>query len=78
MAAGNARSEVYSENLVMKIIIGLIGLATLLLTGGCIVEDGHHYRGGYIGVYGEEYPHRYYGEYHHRPYDRDHYWDRRY
>ena len=61
----------------MKIMIGLIGLATLMLTSGCIIEPGH--RGGSVGVYEGEYPHRVYGgeryEFHsYHPYDRDHYW----
>jgi len=59
----------------MKTIILFIALATLLLTGGCILEDGHH-RGAAVGVYGEEYPNHDRGEYHH-PYDRDRDWDRR-
>ncbi len=61
---------------VMKIILGLIGLATLMLTSGCIIEP----RGRAYGAYEGEYPHRYYGgdryefRYYHHPYDRDHYW----
>jgi hypothetical protein len=64
----------------MKIMVGLLALATLILSAGCEVRAG--YRGGYYGGYEGEYPHRYYGHegyvYRHHPYDRDHYWDRGY
>ena len=57
----------------MKIMLCLIGLATLVLTSGCQVRAG--YGGGYRSE--GEYPHRYYGhegdDYHHEDRDRD--WD---
>ena len=66
----------------MKAIIGLLGLFTLLLAGGCVVEPAYPRAGVSVGVYGE-YPSYYYGHgyyYGHRrwyhPYDRDHYFYR--
>ena len=67
----------------MKRIIGLGGLAMLIATAGCEIEEAHYSRGGYHHGYYGEYPDRYYGhsdrdrDYRYRyPYDRDHYWYR--
>jgi hypothetical protein len=68
----------------MKAIIGLLGLVTILVAGGCVVEPAYPSAGVSVGVYGE-YPSTYYGHgdyYGHRrwyhPYDRDHYYYRPY
>ena len=73
----------------MKAIIGLLGLVSMLLAGGWVVEPAYPSAGVSVGVYGEYpstyYSHGYYGHpyyYGHRrwyhPYDRDHYYYRPY
>ena len=69
----------------MRAILGVLGLAAVLLAGGCAVEAPLPGAGVSVGVYGE-YPYTYYGggyyhrHYYHRrwyhPYDRDHYFYR--
>ena len=61
----------------MKALIVLVGLVGLLASVGCIVEEEHHYRGGYYGGFYGEYPDHYYGRhYYNHPYDHRYYWDR--
>ena len=65
----------------MKTLIAIFGLATLLASVGCVVEDDHYHRGGYYGGYYGEYPHRYYGHqyYHYQNYPayyHRYHWDR--
>ena len=71
----------------LKLLTGVLGLAAIIMFGGCAVEAYPPGAGVSVGVYGE-YPYTYYGGgyYHHHyyrhhgrwyhPYDRDRYFYR--